>query len=235
VTLNRFLRLAIAAFGACVLYSAAANAQQTVFNVPSGDVLDRGKAYFELDATYMPRIAVRSFTPRIVVGVGHRVEIGLNLNGLSAPGDPQATPTPTIKWKAYDGGTNGWAFLIGDDLFILPVQSRSYRAGNYTYAEFTKTWRTKTRATFGAYAFTKHVVASGNRAGGQFAIEQRMTSRLTLAVDWYTSDQALGYVTPGIIFKATSQLTLYGTYQIGNRRASVGNHQMLIEFGWNFL
>lgn len=208
--------------------------QQTVFNVPSGDVLDRKNVYLEFDATYMPQGAVRSFTPRIVVGFGHRVEVGLNLNGLSAPGDSRATPTPTIKWKAYDGGKNGWAFLIGDDIF-MPVQNRTYRAGNYTYAEFTKTWRTKTRATFGTYAFTKQVVASGNRAGGQFGIEQPMTSRLTLAADWYTGDHALGYVTPGIIFKMTSQLTLYGAYQVGNRHALAGNHQMLIEFGWNFL
>ncbi len=206
--------------------------QQTVFNVPSGDVLERGKVYLELDATYMPRTAVRGFTPRIVAGAGHRVEIGLNVNGLSAPGDPQATPTPTIKWKAYDGGTNGWAFFVGDDLFI-PVQNRTYDAGNYTYAEFTKTWRMKTRATFGAYAFTRHVVAPGNRAGGPLAIEQPISSRLTVAADWYTGDHALGYVTPGIILKATSQLTLYGTYQIGNGRASAGNHQMLIELGWN--
>src|ERR1051326_413383 len=80
----------------------AVAAQETVYNVPSGDVLDRGKVYFELDATYMPRTALRSFTPRIVVGVGRGTEIGLNVNGLSAPGDPQTTLTPTIKWKAYD-------------------------------------------------------------------------------------------------------------------------------------
>jgi hypothetical protein len=226
----RFLVWLTAALLGCVT---ASRAQETVYNVPSGDVLDRSKVYLEFDATYMPRTAVRSFTPRIVVGAGHRVEIGLNLNGLSAPGDPQATPTPTIKWKAYDGGANGWAFLVGDDLFI-PVQNRTYRAGNYTYAEFTKTWRAKTWATFGGYACTSHIIASGNRAGGQFAIEQPMTSRLTLAADWYTGDHALGYVTPGVIVKATSQLTLYGTCQIGNRRASAGNHQMLIELGWNF-
>ena len=129
-------------------------AQQTVFNVPSGDVLDRGKVYFELDATYMPRLAVRSVTPRIVAGVGRRIELGLNVNGLSEPGNPQATLAPTMKWKAYDGGGNGWAFLVGDDFFV-PAQNRRYRAGNYAYAEFTKTWRTKTRATFGGYFFTK--------------------------------------------------------------------------------
>ncbi|MGE5082106.1 MAG: hypothetical protein ACM3ND_04290, partial [Acidobacteriota bacterium] len=76
--------------------------------------------------------------------------------------------------------------------------------------------------------------ASGNGVGGQFAIEQPMTGRFTLAADWYTGDQALGYVTPGIIFKMTAQPTLYGTFQVGNRRALAGNHQMLVEFGRNF-
>jgi hypothetical protein len=215
-----------------VLSATSAKAQETVFNVPSGDVLSRGKVYFEFDATYMPRTATRSFTPRIVAGVGNQIEIGLNVNGLSAPGNPQATLIPTIKWKAYDGRENGWAFLIGDDVF-LPVQNRTYRAGNYAYAEWTKTWRTKTRATFGAYDFTTSVVASGNRAGAQFAVEQPITGRFTLAADWYTGDQALGYVTPGLIIKATSKLTLYGTYQIGNHRVSAGNHQALVELGWN--
>jgi hypothetical protein len=216
-----------------LMYAVPSLSQQTVFNVPSGDVLDRKKVYLEFDATYMPQNASRSFTPRIVLGAGHRVEVGLNLNGLSAPGDSRTTPTPTIKWKPYDGGKNGWAFLLGDDIFI-PVQKRTYSAGNYTYAEFTKTWHTKARATFGTYAFTRQVVASGNRVGGQFAIEQPMSSRFTVAADWYTGDHALGYVTPGIIFKMTSQLTLYGTYQIGNRRALAGNHQTLVELGWNF-
>ncbi len=207
-------------------------AQETMFNVPSGDVLNRDKVYFEFDATYMPRSAVRSFTPRMVAGVGDQIEIGLNVNGLSAPGNPQTTLTPTIKWKAYDSRENGWAFLIGDDVF-LPVQNRTYRAGNYAYAEWTKTWQTRTRATFGAYDFSTHVVASGNRAGGQFAVEQPITGRLTVAADWYTGNQTLGYLTPGIIFKATSKLTLYGTYQIGNHGVSAGNHQTLVELGWN--
>lgn len=223
--------IAVATVILCI--SSSAQAQETVYNVPSGDILDRGKVYGELDITYAPRSASRSFTPRVVVGVGHRIEIGMNVNGLSAPGDPQTTLAPTIKWKAYDGGSNGWAFLVGDDFFI-PVQNRTYRADNYTYAQFTKTWSTKTRATLGGYAITKNVVDRANRAGGQFAIEQPVTNRLTLAADWFTGAHALGYFTPGLILKATSKLTFYGTYQIGNRGASSGNHQMLIELGYNF-
>jgi len=219
--------------GLMLFVSGLLSAQETVFNVPSADILEPGKVYFELDATYMPSTTVSGLTPRIVVGIGQGIEIGLNVNGISTPGVvQQSTLSPTIKWKAYDGRENGWAFLV-DNLF-LPVQNRSYSAGNYSYAQFDKTWHTQTRATFGAYFFTKHVVSSGNRAGGQFAIEQPVTGRLTLAADWYTGDHALGFVTPGIIFKPTSKLTLYGTYQVGNQRAATGNTQMLLELGWNF-
>jgi hypothetical protein len=210
----------------------AARAQQTVFNVPSGDVLDRGKLYGEFDATYKHSDGSAGFTPRLVVGVGHRIEVGLNVNGLGTPADLQTTLSPTIKWKAYDGGSNGWAFLLGDDLFI-PVQNRTYDAGNYVWAEFTKTWKTKTRATFGAYHFSPNVVAAAQRTGGQFAIEQPIGNRMTLAADWYTGDQALGYFTPGVIVKLTSKLTWYGTYQVGNGNVKAGNHQFLTELGWN--
>jgi hypothetical protein len=207
--------------------------QQTVFNVPSGDVLERGKAYGEVDFTYKHSDGSTGYTPRIVVGVGHRIEVGLNVNGIGSPADLQTTLTPTIKWKAYDGGNNGWAFLAGDDL-LFPVQNRTYDAGNYVWGEFTKTWRGQTRVTLGAYEFTPKVVASGHRAGGQFAIEQPVAKRVTLAADWYTGDHSLGYVTPGIIVKLNSKLTWYGSYQIGNRGGLDGNHQFLAELGWNF-
>ena len=216
-----------------VLTGSQSRAQETIFNVPSGDVLDRGKVYGELDFTFRPNDGTKVYTPRIVIGVGHRLEIGLNVNGIVTPGVLQTTLSPTIKWKSYDGGGNGWAFFVGDDLF-LPVQNRGYKAGNYIYAEFTKTWKTKTRTTLGGYNFTRDVVAPAQRAGGQFAIEQPVGDRLTLAADWYTGTHALGYITPGIILKATSKLTLYGSYQIGNSGVSAANHQFLMELGWSF-
>jgi len=216
-----------------VLTGTQSRAQETIFSVPSGDVLDCGKVYGELDFTFRPNDGTKVYTPRVVIGVGHRLEIGLNVNGIVTPGVLQTTLSPTIKWKGYDGGGNGWAFFVGDDLF-LPVQNRGYSAGNYIYAEFTKTWKTKTRATFGGYHFTRDVVAPAQRVGGQFAIEQPVGDRLTLAGDWYTGTHALGYITPGIILKATSKLTLYGSYQIGNSGVSAGNHHLLMELGWNF-
>jgi hypothetical protein len=207
--------------------------QETIFNVPSGDVLDKGKVYGEFDFAYRWHDSTGTYLPRVVSGVGHRVEIGLNLNGIASPGPSETTLAPTLKWKTYDGGTNGWGLIVGDDVFV-PVQNRSYNAGNYFYGELTKTLRARTRFTVGAYHFTANVISSGNKAGGQFAFEQSVGKRLTFAADWFTGNQAVGYLSPGFILKVRSKATLYTAYEIGNSGAGSGNRLLLCEFGWNF-
>ena len=64
----------MAVFGLLFLMLASGNlqAQQTIFNVPSSDILDKGKVYFELDATFRfdrTRSVGKfsSFVPRVVV------------------------------------------------------------------------------------------------------------------------------------------------------------------------
>lgn len=210
----------------------SAYAQETVFNVPSGDVLQKDNAYGELDISYKHSDGSVGFTPRFVVGIGDSVELGLNVNGPTTADGPQTTLTPAIKWRPYSN-ENGWNFLLGDELF-LPVQNPTYHAGNYFYAEFVKSCHTQTRVTFGAYHFTPSVVAAAQRVGGQFAIEQPVRKSFTVAADWYTGNHALGYITPGAIVKLTERLTWSLSYQIGNGGAANGNHQFLTEFGLNF-
>jgi len=216
-------------------------AQQTIFNVPNTDVLAKGKVYLELDVPFKisddPANVVRRFSslvPRIVVGAGGRVEVGLNLTGNLNPGPDSTTLVPAIKYKAYDGGDNGWAVVFGDNVFI-PVRHKSYDIGNYFYAEASKTFSTKTRATFGGYHFSSDVVVAGaQRAGGQFGFEQPITPNFGLAADWYTGKHAAGYFTPGVIFKPHSRVTGYAGYSFGNSNLSKGNHFFLLELGYNF-
>ena len=215
-----------------------ANAQQTIFNVPSTDVLDKGKVYAELDASLKPTDGAvvpkfSSFVPRVVVGAGGRVEVGLNITGNIQPGPDSTTLVPTIKWKPYQGEKNGWAFVVGDDLFI-PVRNRAYNAGNYVYAEMSKTFKSGTRVTFGGYDFTANVVSAANRAGGQFGLEQPLTKKVSFAADWLTGKHGAGYFTPGIVFKVGPKVTGYAGYSIGNINASNGNHFFLLEVGYNF-
>lgn len=203
--------------------------------MPTVDVLERGKVYFELDAPFRvrePRFS--SFVPRIVIGAGHNVEVGLNVTGNIQPGIDRLTLVPTIKWKVYNDEKRGLSFVVGDNFFI-PVRQRTYRAGNYVYAACGKTFKTNTRLTFGAYHFTENVVAANaGRAGGQFGFEQALTKKITFQADWYTGKHANGYFTPGIAYKINSKVTGYFGYSLGNENLTHGNNFFYGELGINF-
>jgi hypothetical protein len=234
----RTLCAVVAIVGALFFSSGNLRAQQTIFNVPTTDVLDRGKVYAELDVSFKPvdsdaLAKFSSFVPRLVVGAGGRVEIGLNLTGNIQPGDDATTLVPTFKWKPYQGKDNGVAIAVGDNVY-LPLRNRTYNAGNYVYVEISKTFNSGTRLTAGGYDFTRNVVAAANRAGGQFGFEQPVNKKLTIAADWFTGKHSAGYFTPGIVFKVGPKVTGYAAYSIGNQNPSGGNHFFLMEVGYNF-
>lgn len=218
----------------CGMYSNN-QAQQTVFNVPTTDVLEAEKVYVEVDISAKPvEPKFSSFVPRLVIGVGGRVEVGVNITGNIQPGVDSTTIVPAVKWKVYDGKDNGWTVAVGNNLFI-PVRNKSYDIGTYAYTMIQKKFSTGTRIGAGGYFFSKNVVApNANRAGGQFTFEQPVTGRFGLQADWFTGKHANGYFTPGGYFKITPKLTGYGAYSIGNSNAMSGNHFLYFEVGYNF-
>ena len=215
-----------------------ANAQQTVFNVPSADVLDRGKVYVELDAAFKfndqeSQNRFSSFVPRGVVGTGGNVEVGLNVTGNINPGADSTTLVPAVKYRFYQNEKKKVALFAGTN-FYIPVRNRSYKFGTYSYVAAAKTFN-KTRFTAGGFVYSKSVVASNaSRGGGQFAVEHTLNDKFTLAADWLTGKHANGYFTPGIIYKPHPKVTSYFSYSIGNANASKGNHYFLFELGYNF-
>lgn len=219
--------------------STTVHAQQTVFNVPTTDALDKGKVYFELDISAKPNNSealtrFSSFVPRLVVGAGGRVEVGLNVLGNIQPGPDATQLVPTIKWKFYDGKDNGWAMAAGAHLH-LPVRNKSFDVGTYDYVMLSKTFKTNTRIGAGGYFFSKDVVAPhANRAGGQFTFEQTVTKKLSLDADYFTGKMASGYLSLGGVYKLSAKLTGYASYSIGNASPSKGNHFFLFEVGYNF-
>jgi len=227
------LGLAIFPILAYVTYS-----QLTIFNVPTTDVLDKGKVYLELDAAFKVDNddALRkfsSFVPRAVVGVGGGVEVGLNLTGNIQPGADATTLVPTVKWKFYQNEKKDFALIAGNN-FYIPVRNRAYNFGTYTYIAGSKTIN-KTRLTAGGFIASKNVFApNASRGGGQFGIEQAINDKFSLAADWITGRHASGYFTPGVIYKPHPKVTTYWSYSIGNADAAKGNHFFLWELGYNF-
>ena len=146
-------------------------AQSTIFNIPSGDTVDKGKAYFEFD--YLPEVpgvdaagAVPSyrttlFNPRLVVGGPGNTEFGVNFPTFhtsanvsnSACSSKIATSTcgyiePNVKWKFYKNDDAGLAFVMGA-LLHAPLNGRNVAANgiqqNETwglfYGNFTKKFK----------------------------------------------------------------------------------------------
>jgi hypothetical protein len=219
--------------------SGVVSAQQTVFNVPTTDVLDAGKTYFELDVSAkvnnsaaMPRFS--SFVPRLVVGVGGDTEIGLNVLGNIQPGADTTALSPTVKWRIYEGKRNGWAVAVGNN-FVIPVRKHSYRLGTFSYVIVQKTLGKNTRLGFGGCLFSKDVVApNATRAGAQFTFEHTVTKKLNINTDWITGKHTNGYFTSGFAYKLTRKLTGVAAYSLGNAETSRGNHFMYFEMGYNF-
>lgn len=205
--------------------------QQTVFNVPSADVLERGKVYLELDVTFRAVNPAATATPRFVVGVGGNIELGMNLGAFSTASGNVANVLPTIKWKAYTWQKARLSLIVGDTI-VVPMRRTSFEAGNYAYMQIAKQF-SNTRVAAGVYHFTPGVVAIEAKAGAQLSVEQTLSKRLSLAVDWYSGGNAVCYVTPGAIIKVGDRVTLYPAYQMGNRGLRSGNHQFLFEIGWN--
>jgi len=232
------MKIQILAFISLLTSAVPMAAQQTIFNVPTADVLDQGKVYVELDAAFkVDRSALfgrfSSFVPRLVVGVGGNVEVGVNVTGNVQPGSDSTTIVPTVKWKAYENKRKDLAIITGTNVYI-PVRNRSYNIGTWSYAAVAKTIN-KTRLSAGGFVASKNVFApKAVRAGGQFGIEHTVNNKVTFAADWITGRHASGYFTPGMIYKPHPKVTTYWSYSIGNGQAAQGNHFFLFELGYNF-
>jgi uncharacterized lipoprotein NlpE involved in copper resistance len=212
--------------------------QQTIFNVPTTDVLEKGKIYLELDASFklnnqQLQRRFSSFTPRGVVGIGRNVEVGLNLTGNIQPGADSTTLVPNAKWRFYQNEKNSVSLIAGTNLYI-PVRRRAYNFGTYSYLAGSKTFNKNTRLTAGAFVASKNVFASkAVRGGGQFGVEHSINNKITFAADWFTGRHSAVYFSPGIIYKPHPKITTYFSYSIGNADAARGNQYFLFEIGFN--
>ena len=220
------------------VFSTTTFAQQTIVNVPSSDVLGKDEFYLEFDATFKfdkdPNNSVNkfsSFIPRVVAGAGKNIEVGLNLTGNIQPGSDATVIMPTVKAKFFD--KKGWSIVGGDHVYI-PVRNRTYNIGNYAYLQVSKSFKTNTRLTFGAYHTSKNVFApKAQRAGGQFGFEQTINSKFSVGADWITGKHSAGYFTPVLTIKPVARTSIYLGYSIGNSGVTSGNHFFYAAVGFS--
>ena len=227
---GRKLGRSAALAGMIVALPVVSYAQQTLFNVPSADVLDKGKVYLEEDTLWRPqdpRFAV--FAIRGVYGFGSNVEGGVNLGGFTAPGRSTPVAIAAIKWQPVK--TGGFALTAGvDGLFFLRGSQDGDPAG-FFYGHASYAFPTNTRVAAGAWAATPGYAAAGRTRGGLFSFEQKVNDHWSIDADWFTGENGIGYFSPGVV-SAWGRWTIYAAYSLKNGD-SKGN-ALLLELGLNF-
>lgn len=217
---------------ALLVLPARAAAQQYVWSVPSLDVMDRGKVLLEM-YTYLGPAEPESvyLGPRMVVGIGDRMELGFN---VSANVEPTSDARLELAWKWQPWKSRGgrWLVQVGAHEYV-PVHHRTYDFGSYVYGQVGRTLPGGGRVSAGGYAYSEDVVAADAARGGvQLAYEQPLGSRFTLGADWVSGSHDAGYSTFGLYYQATSRLYLSAGYALGNSGLGEGNHSLVLALSW---
>lgn len=218
----------------CVLMSQRAMAQSTIFNIPSTDTVGKGQGYVEFD--FLPQVpgpdqgaALFIFNPRVIVGLPHDVEVGLNVPIYhNSDGSPStlAYIQPNIKWKFYKNDDEGVASSAGV-VVNTPLNSRDGQATwSYVYGNFSKKVKTGDygpRFTAGPYG----VIANADPASGPVSFigpsggvllgyEQPLSKTVSFVADWFSGKNSMGYFTPGISVTLPHSGLLNAGYSVGN-------------------
>jgi hypothetical protein len=208
-------------------------AQQTIYNVPSADVLDPGKVYAEVDELFRPTDPeFSSTTVRGVVGVVPRIEAGVNFGGLVSPGP--VVPTANVAVKIQPLKIGDFAVTVGGfGLFYLRGSEDGNPAGQGWGHLSYRLPGIGTRITVGGWYASAGYARPGSTGGALAALEQPLSfiKGLSLAADWWSGKNAIGYVSPGLVY-GFGHWTAYAAYSIKNGD-STGNAG-LIELGYAF-
>ena len=219
-----------------IAFCGHAMAQSTIFNIPTTDTVSKGKAYAEFD--FLPQVPggdgfrIYAYNPRLVVGVPHNIEVGVNfpIYHFSSSGGDSLTSAyiqPNAKWKFYDNEKEGVALAVGG-VINTPLNNRDTQdSWGYIYGLVSKKIKTGDygpRFHGGAYGVLSAnqdpksgpVSFIGRRAGAILGYEQPVQKKISIVADWFSGKNNLGYFTPGISITVPGNGLLNAGYSIGN-------------------
>ena len=214
-----------------VLLAQTARAQSTIFNVPSTDVVDKARAYVEFD--FLPQApgpedgaATTIYNPRVVVGVGYNVEVGLNFPIYhNSDWDPTTLGyiQPDLKWKFFKNDMAGVAAAAGFVVNVPLNASEDQGSWTYIYGNISKKWMGThgPRLTAGPYGVIADQDSGlstfvGTRGGVLVGYEQPLGGRFSFVADWFSGKNTIGYFTPGISISLPHSGLFNAGYSIGN-------------------
>lgn len=216
-----------------------AQAQSTLLNIPSTDVVAARKVYVEMDFltnyAWQRQGSFQNYIPRAVIGVGRNVEVGANVSYTHVSGESLPIEVqPNIKWQVYSNEENGTAIAVGCILYA-PI---THRAGTNTlgqcYSTFSKQMRGRfgPRFTGGGYALLHANEDERTKVGAIIGYEQPLAKKVSLIIDWTSGDNRLGYVSSALSFTTSKQSALTTGYTIANHGR--GKNALFAYYGIQF-
>lgn len=195
-------------------------AQQTIFNVPSATVTEKGKLFLQNEAQFRPYPPGEFYvgTQYQAVGVGANTELDLTMLNINAPsthnmslGVGFKSCIPILKRKFPERELK---ITVGE---LLPIQLQGDRGcGSWTYAHASaRLPKLKSRVSAGISAGTRQIFGRDVVCfiGG---FEHDLTKNLDLQIDWFSGRHALGFFIPGVSYAFPRDTTLYAGFQIPN-------------------
>ena len=216
-----------------------ANAQSTIWNAPSTDVVAPHSVYVETD--FLSRFAAvdkggfQTYGGRLVFGPVKRMEVGFNTFFTKA-GDLSVAVEiqPNMKFQFFNDEKHGLAASVGGVAYI-PV---NHREGTDTFAMTYSTFSKKVKTDFGPritggfYGLLGRASDQGSRTGALAGYEQPLHPKVNFVADWYSGKNRLGYAGGGFSFVVSKKSLLYVGYNLGNHGA--GNNYFNVFYGYTF-
>lgn len=214
-------------------------AQSTLFNIPSTDVVSKKKVYLEFDfishLEHHNNGGFQAYIPRAVVGVGKSVEVGVNVafTDALAPDQPVEIQ-PNIKFQFYQNEKKGVA-LSGGGILFTPIANR---AGTDTFGMIYTNLSKQVKGTFGprftvgGYGLVGRADGNGIKSGVILGYEQPLHPKVKFVADWFSGKNRFGYVTTGLAFTVSSNSAFYAGYSVGNHGRK--NNGLFLYYGITF-
>jgi hypothetical protein len=236
----RVVVLHIGIFILCLFSPRPANAQSTLMNVPSTDVVAAKKVYLEMD--FITNYAwergddrFQNYIPRTVIGVGKNLEVGVNVSYTHVPGGGEPVELqPNAKWQFYNNEQKGIAAAVGCIGFVALTHRSGTRKFAQCYGVASKQLKGNygPRFTGGAYALLNAHETEKTKTGAIVAYEQPILDKVDFIVDWFSGDNRFGYVSPGISFTTPHDGSLSLGYLIANHGR--GKNALFAYYGLTF-
>ena len=201
-----------------LLFQSKAYAQQTIFNVPSADVAEKGMIFLQHESQFSGDFGL--FTNYFAYGVGKYTEIDLTLFGVGTNNVKNETLGICFKTSLPIHEKSETKFTFGH---LIPVSLRGNGVGGYTYSHLsTRLPKIKTRITSGVLIGTTTLFGRDfiSYIGG---LEQPVTKKFALLVDYHSGKHSYGFLIPGFSYAFNPSLVLYAGYHIPNRRLNGDN------------